>query len=301
MKRIDLTGQIFGDLIVLERDEELSQKKKKSYWICKCKCGKVKSIEGNSLRTGSVKSCGCRKRNKNNLQGRQFGYLTVIELDEKLTQEKHRTYWRCKCACGAEKSIRSDALLEGKTISCGCFSKKKSCENYIDIANQTFGLLTAIKVVPDEKSGAYWLCQCKCGNMCVVRGANLRNGATQSCGCLNSTIELKIQNILNELNIKYKKQYSFVDLTGKKDKLRFDFAIFKNDELYALIEYQGEQHYKSEEYFGGEEKFLQVKEYDKRKKDYCKKNNIFLIEIPYWEKQKISKNYILDALLWENF
>ena len=42
MKRIDLTGQIFGDLIVLERDEELSQKKKKSYWICKCKCGKVK-------------------------------------------------------------------------------------------------------------------------------------------------------------------------------------------------------------------------------------------------------------------
>lgn len=68
-----------------------------------------------------------------------------------------------------------------------------------------------------------------------------------------------------------------------------------------MIEYQGEQHYKSEEYFGGEEKFLQVKEYDKRKKDYCKKNNIFLIEIPYWEKQKISKNYILDALLWENF
>ena len=84
-------------------------------------------------------------------------------------------------------------------------------------------------------------------------------------------MELKIQNILNELNIKYQKQYSFTNLTGEKDKLRFDFAIFKNDELYALIEYQGEQHYQSEDFFGGEEKFLQVKEYDKKKRDYCKK------------------------------
>ena len=49
MKRIDLTGQIFGDLIVLERDEELSQKKKRSYWRCKCKCGKMKSIDGQPL------------------------------------------------------------------------------------------------------------------------------------------------------------------------------------------------------------------------------------------------------------
>jgi len=300
MRIIDLTGQIFEDLTVLKRDEELSQQKKKSYWICKCKCGKIKSIEGHSLKSGLVKSCGCRKRNKNNLQGRQFGYLTAIELDEKLTQEKHRTYWKCKCICGVEKSVRSDSLLEGRIISCGCYVKKRNAESYIDIAGQVFGLLTAIKVVPDERSGACWLCQCKCGNTCVVKSINLRKGITQSCGCLNSAIELKIQNILNELNIKYQKQYSFTNLIGKKDKLRFDFAIFKNDELYALIEYQGEQHYQSEDYFGGEEKFLQVKEYDKRKRDYCKKNNIFLIEIPYWEKQKINKDYILDVLLWEN-
>lgn len=39
----------------------------------------------------------------------------------------------------------------------------------------------------------------------------------------------------------------------------------------------------------------------KEKKIIVKKIIFFLIEIPYWEKQKISKNYILDALLWENF
>ena len=38
-KLIDLTGQRFGDLVVLERD--INKPKGRAYWICQCDCGKL--------------------------------------------------------------------------------------------------------------------------------------------------------------------------------------------------------------------------------------------------------------------
>ena len=35
---------------------------------------------------------------------------------------------------------------------------------------------------------AFWLCRCQCGQERVVRGCNLRNGQSQSCGCLQKEI-----------------------------------------------------------------------------------------------------------------
>lgn len=61
---IDMTGQIFGYLKVLERDlspEHLGHEND-AYWKCQClKCGTIKSIRGISLRKGLAKSCGCIK------------------------------------------------------------------------------------------------------------------------------------------------------------------------------------------------------------------------------------------------
>lgn len=34
-------------------------------------------------------------------------------------------------------------------------------------------------------SGAYWLCQCDCGNKKIIQGTALRTGHTISCGCYN--------------------------------------------------------------------------------------------------------------------
>lgn len=61
---IDMTGQVFGFLKVLERDlspEHLGHEND-TYWKCQClKCGSIKSIRGISLRKGNTKSCGCIK------------------------------------------------------------------------------------------------------------------------------------------------------------------------------------------------------------------------------------------------
>ena len=65
-----------------------------------------------------------------------------------------------------------------------------------------------------------------------------------------------------------------------KYSLAFDFAIFDSyDNLLSLIEYDGEQHFKSMEYFGGEESFKKTIKRDEIKDKYCKKNNIPLLRI----------------------
>lgn len=51
----------------------------------------------------------------------------------------------------------------------------------IDEAGNRYNRLTVLSYEPGTKK---WLCQCECGNETLVHGTKLRNGWTQSCGCL---------------------------------------------------------------------------------------------------------------------
>lgn len=53
----DLTGIKFGKLTVIKRYE--SDKHGNLMWLCECECGNKKIINGNSLKSGATKSCGC--------------------------------------------------------------------------------------------------------------------------------------------------------------------------------------------------------------------------------------------------
>jgi hypothetical protein len=56
----------------------------------------------------------------------------------------------------------------------------------IDLTGKTFGKLTVKGRDPRPDGGRpFWFCQCSCGNTKSVRGANLKSGNVQSCGCLN--------------------------------------------------------------------------------------------------------------------
>jgi len=55
----------------------------------------------------------------------------------------------------------------------------------IDITGKKFGRLTVLSDTGKKSRGnRIWLCRCICGNLAEVRGDNLRNGRTKSCGCL---------------------------------------------------------------------------------------------------------------------
>ena len=55
----DLTGQKFGLLTVIGLAETDTRK---TYWVCKCDCGNMKTVRSDSLLCGAIKSCGCIKR-----------------------------------------------------------------------------------------------------------------------------------------------------------------------------------------------------------------------------------------------
>lgn len=54
----DLTGQKFGELVVLER---APNQENVTMWKCKCSCGVIKNVAGVNLLQGKTKSCGCLK------------------------------------------------------------------------------------------------------------------------------------------------------------------------------------------------------------------------------------------------
>ena len=120
------------------------------------------------------------------LTGKRFGRLEVLYRDPDKTEARPR--WICRCDCGEVVSIEGVSLRRGFTKSCGCLRKEKGNEigrrSFIDMTGKRFGRLIVLRRDTYPSEEAYWVCQCDCGNVVSVRGSNLRQGVTRSCGCL---------------------------------------------------------------------------------------------------------------------
>lgn len=105
--------------------------------------------------------------------------------------------------------------------------------------------------------------------------------------------ELKIAEILDKHSINYYFQQRFEGLVGVNNGfLSYDFYL---PDYNLLIEFQGEQHYRSCDLFGGQEKFEVQVEHDNRKRKYAKENNIDLLEISY-DKYLYIEKILIDKL-----
>ena len=102
-----------------------------------------------------------------------------------------------------------------------------------------------------------------------------------------------IFDILQEQGIDFETQKKFDDCRNIRP-LPFDFYLPKYN---TCIEYNGVQHYKPVDYFGGEDSYKQQVKNDTIKREYCEKNEIGLITVSYKydTKEKVS-NYILSQL-----
>lgn len=119
----------------------------------------------------------------------------------------------------------------------------------------------------------------KCNKFFEQTPANHLNG--KGCPYCNiSKGEQQIEKLLIKYNIKYIRQKRFINCKYK-NTLAFDFYL---PDYNTCIEFQGEQHYKAINFFGGMPAFLKRQKRDKKKKQFCKKNNISLVEISYLEK-----------------
>jgi hypothetical protein len=115
--------------------------------------------------------------------------------------------------------------------------------------------------------------------------------------CKSSLGEQAIERHLIQKGIPYIAQYRDHTCIVQRP-LAFDFAVFsdtQHKDIAALIEFDGLQHYKPIEAFGGEAAFLSTQYYDKVKNEYCLTNNIKLIRIHYNDMKNITS--ILDKEL----
>lgn len=116
-----------------------------------------------------------------------------------------------------------------------------------------------------------------------------------------SKYEDSVIKILKEARIGFFREKTFSDL--KHGLFRFDFYIPNLQGVPAIIEVDGEQHFKP---IYGRQSFLKGQEHDRRKNSYCLANNIPLYRIPYWEIKNlrtandIFKDEFLVRTRWHN-
>lgn len=284
-KIIDITGQTFGHLKALN----IERHGDRMAWRCQCECGKITYVTSYNLRYNKVQSCGCQRNSAiskklfKDLTGQTFGKLFVLDKTDQ--RQAGAVVWKCQCECGNISYVPTGNLKSGHTTSCGC-KKYDNSHLHLQLLGQKFGKLTVLEELPAKNQQSYWRCQCDCGNIIETYGTYLNTGIVLSCGCLKSKGELKIGQLLSEHNILFEKQKSFdTCVSPKGTKLKFDFYI---DNRY-LLEYDGECHYfHVNSGWSNEEQLAKCQLHDQIKNEWCKKNNIPLIRIPYTKYNELT-------------
>lgn len=164
-------GEVFGEWTVIDIDKE-----KKRHFICKCSCGKIKSVHSYDLRNGNTKSCGhltkgTSENNRKDLTGHIIGEWTVGEY-------VGDGFYECKCSCGVTKRLKGTYLRTGQSKSCG-----HATNAFKDLTGQQFGEWKVLEYVGNYK----WKCQCSCGNISNISSYDLTRNKSTNCGHERST------------------------------------------------------------------------------------------------------------------
>lgn len=167
-------------------------------------------------------------------------------------------------------------------------NRKKSLEQFIIDANKIHEYIYDYSLV--QYINAHVKIKILCPKHGLFEQTPNNHLNKKSCPkCKKSKGEMIIEKWLKENNINFINQKRFNDCRGDKYPLSFDFYL---QHYNICIEYDGEQHNRPIKIWGGLKSFNRIKIRDKIKNEYCLRNNIDLIRIPY------SKNFesILSTL-----
>lgn len=236
------------------------------------------------------------------------------ELTGETTINKNTHYLCHNENCGIETYIERTVIKRALDNGTPCMTKCRGCVDGAKAGFCHYSTMARVKPltkVPDRSpkvevgkiygnfkvlsirsSEVYSDHQCRaevqcihCGEIQERRFDTLLNG-TISCDCFrnHSSGEMYIESYLIDHGLDYRSEYTFNDLYGTDGgKLRYDFAVMSNNIPIALIEFDGEQHFKSVEHWGGAVQLEKQQNHDYIKDEYAKKHNIPLIRIPYSE------------------
>ena len=201
---------------------------------------------------------------------------------------------QCECGKIFKRPLKT---IVRKTAICKCDectkfysnqSKRTSCDD-IKKYLETFGY----ELISTECKNNHELLEMKCdkGHIFKMKFTKFYHRGHRCPHCKESKGERAILNILEKYKENYIHQYIFNDCKFKQP-LRFDFYLPKYN---CCIEFDGEQHFKIMDWFGGLDGFINTKIRDTIKNEYCKSNDIELIRISYLEIEDI-ENILIKKL-----
>jgi len=232
--------------------------------------------------------CGKQMINVNNKLTQQE-FLEIIKSKNIPNVSFEKTQYTGKrnsvivtCNIHGDYETTAEVLLKG----CGCkkcasdklsIDRTITTEEFIRRAKLTHGDLYDYHLV--KYTGAFDKVDiiCKKHDIIFSQTANSHINRSGCPICNTSRGEYLIYTYLLEKEIKFVQEKTFEDLKFQR-KLKFDFYLPKYN---CIIEYDGEQHFKSVEYWGGDKSFKELQLKDTMKNEYCKLNNIRLLRIRY--------------------
>lgn len=235
-------------------------------------------------RDKSINSTNFIERSKI-LHNNEYDYSNVeyrgLKLPVRIVCEKHGEFTQMPylhlrgrgCPkCGSEKSS---------------LGRRITTSEFIDRSNYIHKNIYDYSLINFEKT------RDKVDIICKRHGVFSQNANSHLLGsgcpiCKSSKGEINIMDLLDKYKIEYLREYRFDDCKVSY-RLPFDFFLPNNN---ICIEYDGIQHFKPINFFGGEEAMIKLQKYDKIKNEYCLENNIKVIRFKYTDTNR----YIEDII-----
>jgi hypothetical protein len=259
---------------------------------CSCCAGKT-VVLSNCLATVRPDLLQYWNYDKNN-------YLSPFDVTAKSNK---KVWWKCPVAKDHEwvGSILNRANGEGcpccagyKVVSSNCLSTTNPY--LISEWDLTRNKLTPADVTRGSERKVWWICHNNKSHKWYAQiNSRTKKNGTGCPFCQASKGEKVVKEILDKHNIKYVTQYRIKECRHKKP-LPFDFAILDEvGQLLALIEYQGEQHYRPMRHRAKcKLNFDLIQKRDSIKEQFCRQRGISLLKIPYTEPhiERTTKEFI---------
>lgn len=245
-------------------------------------------------------STGCPKCASNSLKFTKENFLNIWEsakisedyqLIDFLNVKNSKSKFTIKhLSCGLQYNVSCNSFFHFKQRcpKCAGVLPKYTQENFLNIWNaaeqsKNYELVDFSKVVNQKSKFTikHKICDFSFDTTCT-RYFWHKNGCPK---CSRSKGEDKISEILNKNNINFVCEHK-INGCVRIFPLRFDFYL---PDYNLLIEYQGNQHYRANPRWGGEDALKKCQESDAYKKKFALDNNYDFLEIPYWEFGNIEK------------
>lgn len=204
-------------------------------------------------------------------------YFQLLDDPNKPINQKFHI--RClKCNREYDYKIQM-SILNG--FSCRYCGKNGSPVLQEEYEARLFKITDEFKVIKYKNITSSMTIQHKCGYIFSCLPTNfLKSANCPKCHSRRSAGEKRIANWLEKNKFDFEEQKQFKDLGAKK----YDFFL---PQFNLLIEYQGEQHVRPIEHFGGQEKFEMQRANDLLKKQYALQHGYQFLEIFYYDYNNI--------------